>query len=566
MIERSRTPVSASCKVRGIGVAVSVRTWTSARSDFSFSLCATPKCCSSSTTTRPRSLNFTFLPSSAWVPTTISIEPSAMPFLTRFNSALVTSRDACADLDRETAEALGEGLGVLAREQRGRHHDRDLLAVHHRVEGRAQRHLGLAEADVAADQPVHRAAGGEIVERRVDRGLLVFGLLIGKAGGEFVVGAGRDGQLRRLAQLAFGGDLDQLVGDLADAVLQPRLARLPAGAAEPVELDAGVLGAVARQQLDVLHRQVELGAAGVVDFEAIVRRARRLDRSASRRSGRCRDRRAPRDRRSTRLVASAMKFSARLAARRGRTRRSPRMSCSLTTRRPRSRNRIRARAPRARCPSACRPAPPARSPLEQRLSSPWSASTCFMRSREPSLHSAITTRLSSARSACTCLTTASNTLAFCSVRSAAKLRPVRAPMSMIDPPSVRHRKRREPRHRHGAQPLAPFVFGEIQPVRRQRRVGRAHVLRERLLAGLVIVGDLREPLARRLLVERLQDHRRAGHVVEQRVELVVEQRQPVLHAGMPAAFAHRLVEQVVADRRRRRPRHSRCGTCGSCRW
>ena len=43
MIESSRTPVSASCKVRGIGVAVSVSTCTSARSAFSRSLWATPK-------------------------------------------------------------------------------------------------------------------------------------------------------------------------------------------------------------------------------------------------------------------------------------------------------------------------------------------------------------------------------------------------------------------------------------------------------------------------------------------------------------------------------------------
>ena len=39
MIDRSRTPVSASCKVRGIGVAVSVSTCTSERSVLSFSLC-----------------------------------------------------------------------------------------------------------------------------------------------------------------------------------------------------------------------------------------------------------------------------------------------------------------------------------------------------------------------------------------------------------------------------------------------------------------------------------------------------------------------------------------------
>ncbi len=62
------------------------------------------------------------------------------------------------DLDRIAAQPVGKGLEVLAGEQRGRHHDRDLLAVHGGDEGGAQRHFGLAEADVAADQPVHRPA------------------------------------------------------------------------------------------------------------------------------------------------------------------------------------------------------------------------------------------------------------------------------------------------------------------------------------------------------------------------------------------------------------------------
>ena len=42
--------------------------------------------------------------------------------------------------------------------------------------------------------------------------------------------------------------------------------------------DVGVLGAVARQKLDVLDRQIELVAAGVEDLEAVVRRAGGLDR------------------------------------------------------------------------------------------------------------------------------------------------------------------------------------------------------------------------------------------------------------------------------------------------
>ena len=92
-----------------------------------------------------------------------------------------------ADLNGKAAEALGECLGVLAGEQRGRHDDRDLLAVHGSHEGGAQRHLGLAEADVAADQPVHRPAGCQLLEHDIDRGLLVLGLLVGKAGAELVI-------------------------------------------------------------------------------------------------------------------------------------------------------------------------------------------------------------------------------------------------------------------------------------------------------------------------------------------------------------------------------------------
>ncbi|MNP27982.1 hypothetical protein D3C76_1209230 [compost metagenome] len=92
MIDRSRMPATAMFRVRGIGVAVRVRMSTSLRSALSCSFWRTPKRCSSSITTRPRSLKRTSSCSSLWVPMRMSILPSA-----RSAAALATS---LADLKR----------------------------------------------------------------------------------------------------------------------------------------------------------------------------------------------------------------------------------------------------------------------------------------------------------------------------------------------------------------------------------------------------------------------------------------------------------------------------------
>ncbi len=192
--------------------------------------------------------------------------------------ALLGRRDHArelADLHRQSGEALGEILVVLAGEQGGRHDHRRLLAVDRGGEGGAQRHLRLAEADVAAHKPVHRPAGAEIVERRLDGARLVLGLVVGEAGAEFVVEPFRGREPRGGARQPLRGDAHELGRHVANALLQPRLAGLPACRAEPVEL-AG-LRAVAGEQFEVFDRQEQPVAAGVVNLQAIVRRARRLD-------------------------------------------------------------------------------------------------------------------------------------------------------------------------------------------------------------------------------------------------------------------------------------------------
>ena len=84
------------------------------------------------------------------------------------------------DPQRVAGEAVGEGLVVLLGQQRGGHQHGHLLAVLHRLEGSPQRHLGLAEAHVAAHQPVHRVLGLHVALPVGDGHQLVGGLLEGE--------------------------------------------------------------------------------------------------------------------------------------------------------------------------------------------------------------------------------------------------------------------------------------------------------------------------------------------------------------------------------------------------
>ena len=84
---------------------------------------------------------------------------------------------------------------------------------------------------------------------------------------------------------------------------------------------------------------------------------------------------------------------------------------------------------------------------------------------------------------------------------------------------LRHREGRQPRQRRDFQTLAPLAFGEIKPLRRQRLVRRRDAVLQRLLAGLVIVGDLRQALMRGIVRQMLQRQRRPRQIVEQRLEL-----------------------------------------------
>ena len=81
-----------------MGVAVIVSTSTSVLSFLMLSLCCTPKRCSSSTTSSPRSLNTMPSVSRRWVPITQSTSPDFRPSTTVRACAGPRNRDSTSTL------------------------------------------------------------------------------------------------------------------------------------------------------------------------------------------------------------------------------------------------------------------------------------------------------------------------------------------------------------------------------------------------------------------------------------------------------------------------------------
>ena len=172
------------------------------------------------------------------------------------------------DTDRVAGEAVGERVAVLSGEQRGGRQYGDLLAVLDRLERSPDGDLGLAEADVAAEQPVHRVRPLHVRFDVGDRHALV-GCLDEREGVLHLVLP-----RRVLAErVALGVDPllvqhDQLLGDLADGRADPVLGLGEVAAPEAVQrrrLAADVLA----QHVDLVGRDVQPVVALVGDEEVV---------------------------------------------------------------------------------------------------------------------------------------------------------------------------------------------------------------------------------------------------------------------------------------------------------
>ena len=151
-------PTSDMCSVRGIGVADIASTSTSVRSWRSSSFCATPKRCSSSTIDEAEvGRHDVARRARGGCRSGCRPCPRGTRRTTPLTSAAVAEARDDLDSHGQVAEAVAERLAGAAGRGSSSAPARAPAGRRSTIfERRAHRDLGLAEADVAADQPVHR--------------------------------------------------------------------------------------------------------------------------------------------------------------------------------------------------------------------------------------------------------------------------------------------------------------------------------------------------------------------------------------------------------------------------
>ena len=165
------------------------------------------------------------------------------------------------DLEIQALEAPPERAQVLIGENRRRRHDRDLQAVVHRLERRPHRHLGLAEADVAAQKPVHRLLAAQILLDRAHRLQLIRRLLVGEGALELELAVAVLVHRHRPRQPPLRVELQQIAGDRLQAATDPALLLRPTAAAQLVETGREPIdAAVALDLVQASQRQEQRAA------------------------------------------------------------------------------------------------------------------------------------------------------------------------------------------------------------------------------------------------------------------------------------------------------------------
>ena len=185
-------------------------------------------------------------------------------------AALATGAEARQRFDahRPVGKAIAEALQMLLSQQRGGNQHRDLLAGLHCHEGRSHRHFGLAEADVAAHDPIHRRGGPHILEHLSDGFRLIGGFLEREAIGKGLIFEFAGAQARRLMRGAARMQIQQFGGNIAH-----RLGGAPSGlgpliGAELVQGCAlGCATGVTVDEMQRMHRHIHPIAVAIFEHQ-----------------------------------------------------------------------------------------------------------------------------------------------------------------------------------------------------------------------------------------------------------------------------------------------------------
>ena len=116
--------------------------------------------------------------------------------------------------------------------------------------------------------------------------------------------------------------------------------------------------------------------------------------------------------------------------------------------------------------------------------------------------------------------------------------------------TTRHAETRECPHDAMLQHLLPVLLGDVESIRRERLVGagvnRLHFASAD--AGLIIIFDEFEPSGLRLFYLRVKRYDGIRQIIENGFERLMEQRQPMFHTLMLAAFTDGLIERIIIRR------------------
>ena len=162
------------------------------------------------------------------------------------------------DGEGKLGEPGSEAATVLLTQHGGGDENGHLMARLDRLERRPHRHLRLPKADVAAQQPVHRAGPFHVGPDRVDRGPLIGCGIECKGVGELPLPGGVGGESDAGAALPLGLQLDHVGGHVGDRLTDRLLLLLPQLATDLGELRRELAAA------DILLHQLD-GGGGNVD-------------------------------------------------------------------------------------------------------------------------------------------------------------------------------------------------------------------------------------------------------------------------------------------------------------